>query len=331
MAQTQVTITASLGTAGPTNYSTLGAAFAKVNDGTHKGEIVIKINGNTTETATAALNASGSGSASYTGINIYPTTTGLSISGAVAAGSLINLNGADNVIIDGRVNATGSDKSLTISNTSAVAMAGTSTIRFINDASSNTVQYCILQGSSSSSLAGTVLFSTTTGTTGNDNNTINRNDITNAGGNRPYNSVLAASATAGKQNNNNTISNNNCYDFLNASNSSYGVYISDNNTAYTISGNSFYETTGFTTSGSITHFGIRIDADGGGTKTDSRCPGTTSAGRPHLAAGRRGPRPAVEAILQPLECLRRQGTPMRYMGTSSRTSAGAIHHQMVIS
>ena len=75
--QTQVTITASLGTAGPTNYSTLGAAFAKINDGTHKGAIVIKINANTTETISAALNASGSGSASYTSINIYPTTTGL--------------------------------------------------------------------------------------------------------------------------------------------------------------------------------------------------------------------------------------------------------------
>ena len=77
LTQTQVTITASLGTAGPTNYSTLGAAFAKINDGTHKGAIVIKINANTTETISAALNASGSGSASYTSINIYPTTTGL--------------------------------------------------------------------------------------------------------------------------------------------------------------------------------------------------------------------------------------------------------------
>jgi type II secretory pathway component HofQ len=74
--QTQVTITASSGTAGPTNYSTLGAAFAKINDGTHKGDIVIKINANTTETAVAALNASGSGSASYNSINIYPTSTG---------------------------------------------------------------------------------------------------------------------------------------------------------------------------------------------------------------------------------------------------------------
>lgn len=123
VAQTQVTITASIGTTGPTNYSTLGEAFAKINDGTHKGAIEIRINASTTETAVAVLNASGSGSASYTGINIYPTTTGLSISGALAT-PLINLNGADNVTIDGRVNATGSTKSLIITNSSALSTSG---------------------------------------------------------------------------------------------------------------------------------------------------------------------------------------------------------------
>ncbi len=144
----QVSLTATSGTVTGT-YTTLKGAFDKINDGTHKGSIVIKINASTSEgTTQASLNASAATSTSapyYTSINIYPTTTGLSISGAVAGNALINLNGADNVTIDGRVNATGSIKSLTISNTSTSNTVGTSTIRFIADASSNTVKYCTLK------------------------------------------------------------------------------------------------------------------------------------------------------------------------------------------
>jgi hypothetical protein len=144
----QVTLTATSGTATGT-FTTLKLAFDAINVGTHKGDIVIKINATTSESAMAAINASAATSASapyYTSINIYPTTTGLSISGNLAT-PLINLNGADNVTIDCRVNATGSTKDLTITNSSALATAGTSTIRFIGDASSNTIKYCTLKGS----------------------------------------------------------------------------------------------------------------------------------------------------------------------------------------
>ena len=106
VAQAQVTLTATSGTNTTSgSFTTLKEAFDAINLGTHQGTIVININANTTESASAVLNASGSGSASYTGISIYPTTTGLSISGELAA-PLIDLNGADNVTIDGRVNAT---------------------------------------------------------------------------------------------------------------------------------------------------------------------------------------------------------------------------------
>ena len=123
-----VSVTATLGTASG-SFTTLKGAFDAVNAGTHQGVIAIKIDASTTEAASAVLNASGSGSASYTGITIYPTTTGLSITGDLAAAPLIDLNGADNVTIDGRVNATGSAKSLTISHTSAANTAGTSSYR----------------------------------------------------------------------------------------------------------------------------------------------------------------------------------------------------------
>lgn len=122
-----LSVTATLGTASG-SFTTLKGAFDAVNAGTHRGVIAIKIDASTAEVWSAVLNARGSGSASYTSITIYPTTTGLSITGNLAA-PLINLNGADNVIIDGRVNEMGSTKSLTISNTSAANTAGTSSDR----------------------------------------------------------------------------------------------------------------------------------------------------------------------------------------------------------
>ena len=252
-----VEVTATSGTVGPNNYASLKAAFDKINDGTHKGAITIKINASTTETVSAVLNASNSPS-NYTSVNIYPTVTGLSISGNLAA-PLIDLNGADNVTIDGRVNATGSAKDLIITNTSTSSTAGTSTIRFINDASTNIVKYCNIKGSETNSSAGILFFSTTTGTTGNDGNTIDNNNITNSADvNRPLNAVYSL-GTSAKENSSNTISNNNIYDFLNRGIESYGIKLMGYTTSCTISGNSFYETNSFVPIGETSHYLIYID------------------------------------------------------------------------
>ncbi|MFM9052272.1 MAG: beta strand repeat-containing protein [Bacteroidota bacterium] len=257
----QVTLTASSGTADGT-FTTLKGAFDAINAGTHKGNIVIKINSSTTETASAALNASAALSTSspyYTRIIIYPTTTGLSISGNLTT-ALINLNGADNVIIDGRKDTTGSTKSLSISNTSALSTTGTSTIQFINDATNNTVRYCTLKGSSTDAAAGIIFFSTTTGTTGNDNNTISNNNITNAANaNRPLNAVYAL-GTSARNNDNNTISNNNFFDFLSTTIASQGISINSHNSAYIISDNSFYETASFAAAAAVNYNVILISA-----------------------------------------------------------------------
>lgn len=108
-------ITKTVGATGA-DYATLKLAFDAVNSGTLTGTITLQVIDNTTETASAVLNASGTGSASYTSIQIYPTVTNKTISGNLN-GPIIDLNGADNVVIDGRVNQTGT-KNLTISNTS---------------------------------------------------------------------------------------------------------------------------------------------------------------------------------------------------------------------
>ena len=130
------------------DYATLKEAFDAINAGTHTGVINIGVCGDTTETASAVLNASGVGAANYTLVLITPTGV-RTVSGAIVAGSpLIDLNGADNVTIDG-LNSGGN--SLTISNTTVSATAGTSTIRLINGAQNNTITRCTVLGSSTAS------------------------------------------------------------------------------------------------------------------------------------------------------------------------------------
>ncbi|MFY7899001.1 MAG: hypothetical protein ACOVNY_02380, partial [Chitinophagaceae bacterium] len=142
----QISVTATTGTTGPTAYSTLKGAFDAINAGTHTGVITISVTGNSTETASAVLNASGNGSASYTSITISPSGgAARTISGAITAGSpMVDLNGADNVLIDG-LNTGGN--SLTISNTTVSSTSGTSTIRFQTDATNNTITRCTVLGS----------------------------------------------------------------------------------------------------------------------------------------------------------------------------------------
>jgi len=242
-------------------YLTLKTAFDAVNAGTHTGALDVRINMSTTEPASAVLNAS-SGSASYTGINVYPTKTGLSVTGNLAT-PLIDLNGADNVTIDGRVNGIGAVKDLTISNASVSNGAGTSTIRFINDATTNTVKYCTVKGSTLDAAGGMIFFSTTTGTTGNDGNTIDNNNITNsADANRPLCAVWSV-GTAARENSGNTISNNAIYDFLNRGVASQGIYFGANTTSCAVTNNSLYETASFVPTAAVAYYPIYINNTAG--------------------------------------------------------------------
>ena len=238
-------------------YLRLKDAFDKINSGTHTGAIEIRINASTSETASAVLNASGSGGANYSSINIYPTTTGLTITGNLAS-PLINLNGADAVTIDGRVNATGTTKDLIISNLNTGTSS--STIQFINSAENNVVKYCTIKGAETSTTRGIIYFTTATAGNGNDNNTIENNNITNISGDaagRPINAIYSLGST-GFENSENIISNNNIYDFLKQGTASYGINISTFSTAWTITGNNFYETTPFIPIASVTYNVIYI-------------------------------------------------------------------------
>jgi hypothetical protein len=256
-----IEVNATIGTL-TANYSSLKGVFDKINDGTHQGEITIKINSSTTEGASAILNASGTGGSNYASVNMYPTETGLSISGSLAT-PLIDLNGADNVTIDGRVNATGTAKDMSIINSSTASVAGTSTIRFINGATNNTIKYTTIKGSETVATSGVLFFSTSTAADGNSNNAIQNNNITNAiDANRPINAIYSA-GTAGKVNDGNIISNNNIFDFLKHATTSNGILLFANTTSWTIDGNSFYETAAFIPAGTVTYSAIYINNTAG--------------------------------------------------------------------
>lgn len=126
-----IEVEASAGVPGPVAYPNLAAAISAINAGTHQGAISVEICANTTETGGMFLNSSGAGAASYASINIYPLNDDLTISGPTVTGrGLIELNGADNITVDGdNPNSPGINRNLSIRNTAPNTVTFTSVIR----------------------------------------------------------------------------------------------------------------------------------------------------------------------------------------------------------
>jgi hypothetical protein len=235
-----VLVTATIGNVGPTGYLNLSSAFAAINTGVHKGIIGINIIENFTETSSALLFYSGYISSSYTSITINPTGA-RTITGNIV-GALIDLNGADNVTIDG-LNSSGN--SLRISNSSN---GNSSTLQFRGDASNNIITKCQILGSSIPSSS--TLIGTGAGTihlasgiiTGNDNNTILNCDIGDATGGTPIYGILSNSANASLFNDNLQINNCNIYNYFSAIKDHAGILLNRGGVGISITGNSFYQT-----------------------------------------------------------------------------------------
>jgi RNA recognition motif-containing protein len=146
--QAQIVLSSSSGTSTSANYSTLKAAFDNVNNGTHRGVILIEVHTNTSETA--AINILDSGNvagAAYAFIMIRPADTAtvpkvINASG-ISGTSFITLTGADNIFFDGRPLSTGSAKLLTISQSANIAASHT--IALTNGASLNTFAFCNIE------------------------------------------------------------------------------------------------------------------------------------------------------------------------------------------
>ncbi|MFZ4583257.1 MAG: beta strand repeat-containing protein, partial [Paludibacter sp.] len=239
-------------------YPTLKGAFDVINAGTYTGDMIIKFRGNTTETASAVLNASGNGAASYTRILIYPARTGITVTGNLAT-PMVELNGSDKVTFDGRVNGTDAPYEFTFINNSTSATAGTSTFSFNNTATSDTLRYCIVKGGATGSATGNIILGSASAVSGNNNNVITNNKITSlSDANRPVN-VIYSAGSVGFANTGTKILSNEIFDFFRPASASFGVNMQAYSNATTISGNSFYETTSFAPSSTAAYRVINID------------------------------------------------------------------------
>lgn len=162
----QISLTATAGTT-TGSYTTLGAAVTAINAGTHQGVINISVTANTSEATQIVLNSSGTGSASYTSIKIKPApSTTPTISGNISTNSILKLNGADYVTIDGSNSIGGTTRDLTITNTSGTAnetVIWITSASAANGASYDTIKNCNLTGSGTTGTVSGIL--TGSGTT----------------------------------------------------------------------------------------------------------------------------------------------------------------------
>lgn len=242
-------------TVGPTgDYTSITSALSAISASGIAGPIALELQTSYTgSTETLPVTIGNYPCASATN-NITIRPQGVMTVTASYAGALISMNGARYVTIDGRVGSTGTTNALTLINNSTTGQV----VQFINDASYDTLKYVTLRGSNTSSSSGVVVFGTTTGTTGNDNNTITSCDIMDAAS-TPTNCIYSG-GTVGKENSGNTISSCNIANYYSASSASTsGIYLVSGNTGWTISNNRLYQTASRAYSGCWTHTGIYLN------------------------------------------------------------------------
>jgi len=247
----QVFVSATGGT--PTGiYNTMKLTFDAINAGTHTGVINITVGdavGQTiTETAMAALNKSGSGSASYTSVSIYPGAASIKITGAIGGGccvssAVIRLNQAENITVDGRQGGVGTTIDLIIENTTIGSYS--SAFQFFA-ASNNILKYTTLKSAITGTCCGTGTISISDnnvgGGTGSSNNIIEYCNVTKSGSNVPRRAIVSKGANS-RENNNNIIRNCNIYDFQ-----EFGIYLGSSSSSggynkdCIIENNSIYQT-----------------------------------------------------------------------------------------
>jgi hypothetical protein len=253
--------TYSVGPGSPTYTTTIAAAIASINGaGGVSGAIILELNA-AYNPAAAELLGPVTGASTTNTITIRPA---VGVTKTISLGSTLpvfQITGGKYYIIDGQAGGISGTKDLTIINTNTGSSA--STLRFQNDASNNIVKNCILKGQNSTATIGIVLFGITTGSTGNDNNTVTNCDITSVSAGALATYGVYSLGTSGKSNDANTISNCNIYDIFNASAKSVGVLMAANTSGWTVSDNSFYQTTSRSTSATWSAIELNNKAAGG--------------------------------------------------------------------
>lgn len=284
---------------GPTgDYASITAAVADVRSQTLSGPIALELQQSympAVEIFPITLDNLPTSAANTLTIRPEVGATQLSLSSADTTAATVDLNGARFVTFDGRPGGVGTAKELTIANTHTSGVA----VRFINEASDNTLRHLTLQGVNTSATSGTVVFSTTTGPNGNDNNTIDTCDIRD-GATLPANALysLGSTGTTAQSNSANIVSNSNIFNFHSEVSDAAGVRLDGGNTGWSITGNSYYQTaTRLLSSGYIrpiyinnglgNQFTVSGNFIGGNAPSAGGSPWTTSGGtgRPNMFEG----------------------------------------------
>lgn len=230
-----------------TSLTNSGGIFEAINNGVLTGNLTIGINGSlTAESGSIALNQWAEDGIGGYSVSIVPTAASQRlITGTNTTQSLIRFNGADRVTIDGRFS--GSGQYLTFRNQTTSAPA----IGYLNDAQNNQLLYSIIESNNVNttvnSLLGAVNIGTTSLLAGNDNITISncelrdRSDI--AGTPNVLIGCLGTNSFPAQNNHNIIISNNTIHDwYVNSGTTQNAISIGTGNSNFTISGNSFYQT-----------------------------------------------------------------------------------------
>ena len=242
------------------NYSTLTAALSAISSSGLAGNLVLELQSSYVSTSESTpitidpFNCLGSSNT----LIIRPASgaTNLSISKSDDEAVIYFFKG-DYVTIDGRAGGTGSTSQLSITNTKDDGSA----ILFDYDANYNSVKYTTLKGRISSSSRGIVRFlgsPNTSAYSGNKYDTISYCTIQNTSSYTFTNGIYSTGKSSSRRVSGIVIDNNKFVDFQYR-----GIFLSSNNTGWTISNNHFYQTGSFTPSNSV--YGVHISDNGGGS------------------------------------------------------------------
>jgi len=252
--------------ASPAGFPTVTAAISYINTNGLGGHTILELQNDYTSAYAAANETYPLTFNNNACINSTRTLTVRPASGVTAPivlTSALNtatvlIDGGDYITMDGRRGGVGTDKYLKVVNTSATAAAAGNAVILKNDANNNTLTYLDLAASNlnpasnagtvtNGAIPGVVAIGSTSGLTGNDNNSISYCDIHAAGttGNLLAVGIYAYNATTvgnASNNDNNTIDHCNVYDVFHASAADAALDILAGNNNWTITNNSVYQT-----------------------------------------------------------------------------------------
>lgn len=194
-----------------TSLTGAGGLFAAINASSFSQSVTANITSDLVEDGTNALNQiAEDGVGGYT-LTIQSDSAVLRLISGTVANGMIRLNGADRVTFEGRFAGAGQFLRFRNANTT------NPTFTLLNDATNNTFESLFIESGNTSTTSGTILFSTSTGTSGNSNNFIHSSEIrdrSDAAG-VPANAIYSSGST-GAPNATNTISSNLIHDWTNS-------------------------------------------------------------------------------------------------------------------